>query len=227
MHWTQLRDAGGRLRCATLPKHLMSDAFFEQPILNSPYRPPSRHWELNDDGQPTQKILETRRPARFITPIPKARKRAKSADEQQSIVFDEGKSLSTSEQAYEATSQYINDLRQHVDAWRSEGYPGVTPETGRLLQHWRNPDALGRRPFFCQLEAVETVIWLTEVAPSLGTSSAKGKAARVFLDRLKSASEEANPGLVSRDLQSPAVGGHPLSRGWGGSSFGRLGFHFA
>ncbi len=173
----------------------MSDAFFEQPILNSPYERPSRHWELTDDGQPTQKVLESRRPARFITPIPKARKRSKGADEQQSLVFDEGKGLSTSEQAYEATSQYINDLRQHVDAWRTEGYPGVTPETGRLLHHWREPHALGRRPFFCQLEAVETVIWLTEVAPALGTSSAKAKAARVFLDRLKSASEEANPGL--------------------------------
>lgn len=175
----------------------MSDAFFEQPILNSPYERPSRHWELAEDGQPTQKILETRRPAHFITPIPKARKRSQGSDQQQ-LVFADSKGLSTAEQMYEEASQYINDLRDHVDAWRKLPNPadwGVTPETARLLEHWRDPDTLGQRPFFCQLEAVETVIWLTEVAPSFGTSSAKAKAARVFLDRLKSASEEANPGL--------------------------------
>ncbi|MDZ7802103.1 MAG: DEAD/DEAH box helicase family protein [Trueperaceae bacterium] len=173
----------------------MSNAFFEQPILNPPYERPSRHWELTDEGQPTQKVLEFRRPARFFTPIPKARKQSSANEEQQALVFDEGKGLSTSEQSYEATSQYINDVRQHVDSWRDEGYPGVTPETGRLLWHWRDPHALGRRPFFCQLEAVETVVWLTEIAPSLGASSTKGKAARVFLDRLNNASKEANPGL--------------------------------
>lgn len=175
----------------------MSEAFFEKPILNSPYERPSRHWELAEDGQPTQRIIESRRPARFITPIPKARKRSQGSG-QQRIAFDEGLGLSTPEQMYEEASQYINDLRQHVEEWRSLTNPatwGVTPETARLLQHWRDPRALGRRPFFCQLEAVETVIWLTEVAPSLGTSSAKGRSARVFLERLTSASEDANPGL--------------------------------
>ena len=53
----------------------MSDAFFEKPILNSPYECPTRHWELDAHGQPTQKILERRRRAEFITPIPKPRKR--------------------------------------------------------------------------------------------------------------------------------------------------------
>lgn len=53
----------------------MNNQFFEKPILNSPYGYPSRHWELDDTGQPTQKILETRRRADFITPIPKPKKR--------------------------------------------------------------------------------------------------------------------------------------------------------
>jgi type III restriction enzyme len=174
----------------------MSDAFFDQPILNSPYEPPSRHWELAEDGQPTQKILECRRPARFYTPIPKARKRSQGSEEQR-ILFDEGKGLSGPEQLYEEASQYINDLRQYVDTWRNlpPAEWGVTPETVRLLRHWRDPSTLGRRPFFCQLEAVETVIWLTEVASTFGASSTKGKEARIFLERLKSASEEANPGL--------------------------------
>jgi len=67
----------------------MSNPFFDQPILNSPYVRPLRHWELDDDGQPTQKIIETRRRAEFITPIPKPKTRKESAD-QQKMVFDEG-----------------------------------------------------------------------------------------------------------------------------------------
>ncbi len=47
----------------------MNNQFFEKPILNSPYAYPIRHWELDEVGQPTQKIIETRRRAEFITPI--------------------------------------------------------------------------------------------------------------------------------------------------------------
>src|SRR5882672_9388028 len=72
----------------------MTNPFFEHPILNSHYECPRRHWELDDQGQPTQQIIETRRRAEFITPIPKPRKR-KSANTQQQIIFDEGKGLST------------------------------------------------------------------------------------------------------------------------------------
>jgi type III restriction enzyme len=172
----------------------MSDPFFERPILNSPYEYPMRHWELDEQGQPTQRVIEQRRPARFITPIPRARKRRGGRDDRQRIAFDEGLGLSTAEQEYEAASAFINDLRKHVDAWRAIPNPadwGVTPETERLLQHWRDPDAVGLRPFFCQLEAVETVIWLTEVAPG----KRAGAPERVFLERIASASEDANPGL--------------------------------
>jgi len=59
----------------------MSNDFFERPILNSPYEPPRRHWELDAQGQPTQRIVDSRRPAEFITPIPKPKKRKKTAQE--------------------------------------------------------------------------------------------------------------------------------------------------
>ena len=52
----------------------MDNRFFERPILNSPYGYPVRHWELDEHAQPTQQIVEKRRPAQFITPIPKPRK---------------------------------------------------------------------------------------------------------------------------------------------------------
>ena len=75
----------------------MVNRFFEQPILNPPYEYPAKHWELDDQGQPTQQVIENRRGAEFITPIPKPRKR-KAAKSQQQFVFDEGKGLSTQEQ---------------------------------------------------------------------------------------------------------------------------------
>ena len=144
----------------------MNNPFFDQPILNSPYEYPARHWELDASGQPTQQIIASRRRAEFITPIPKPKKR-KGAAKQEALVFDEGKGLSTQEQQYDPTS-IINAVRHDVDPWRALPNPNdwqVTPETARLLQHWRHHPFSGIRPFFCQVEAVETAIWLTEVAP--------------------------------------------------------------
>ncbi len=174
----------------------MADQFFEHPILNSPYDYPLRHWELDASGQPTQKIIETRRRAEFITPIPKPRKHKKSTS-QQGLVFDEGKGLSTQEQQYDPTS-IINAIRQEVDRWRAWPNPTqwqVTPETARLLQHWRHHKFVGHRPFFCQVEAVETAIWLTEVAPKAG------KTGNQFLDHLVAANEQANPELLRMALK--------------------------
>lgn len=169
--------------------------FFEQPILNSPYGYPARHWELDDQGQPTQQILEHRRSAEFITPIPKPRKR--KGAKQMDFVFDEAKELSTAEQQYDHAA-IINDVRQQVDKWRQNPDSTnwrVTPETARLLQHWRHHDFSGIRPFFCQIEAVETAIWLTEVAPYIG------KVGERFLERLANASNDANPDLMRLALK--------------------------
>ena len=169
----------------------MSNPFFDRPILNSPYEYPSRHWELDETGQPTQKIIEARRHAEFITPIPKPRKRKGSA-EQTALLFDEGKGLSTEKQAYDHTA-IINGVRQEVDRWRQLPSPSqwrVTPETARLLQHWRHHKFSGIRPFFCQVEAVETAIWLTEVAPYAGNTGKR------FLEHLASANNDANPELM-------------------------------
>ncbi|MBX3707134.1 MAG: DEAD/DEAH box helicase family protein [Pseudomonadales bacterium] len=174
----------------------MDNAFFEKPILNSPYDYPVRHWELDDTGQPTQKILETRRRAEFITPIPKPRKQKGSA-EQASLLFDEGKGLSTEAQQYDHTA-IINGVRQEVDRWRKLPNPSqwqVTPETARLLQHWRHHKFSGIRPFFCQVEAVETAIWLTEVAPHAGNSGKR------FLEHLANANNDANPELLRLALK--------------------------
>lgn len=170
----------------------MENQFFESPILNSPYEYPTRHWELDETGQPTQKISDTRRNADFITPIPKPKKRKDKIEEQQRLAYDEGKGLSNQDQQYDHTA-IINSVRRQVDQWRMIQNPNdwhVTPETARLLQHWRHYKFSGVRPFFCQVEAVETAIWLTEVAPNAG------KAAQGFLEHLTNANNDANPELM-------------------------------
>ena len=132
----------------------MSDRFFGHPILNSPYEYPSRHWELDDSGQPTSSILASRRRVSFITPIPKPKKRG-----QREMDFDEAaQALETDGQQYQLM-EIINALRRQVDGWRAIPDPArwrVTPETARLLQHWRNHRFNDIRPFFCQVEAAES-----------------------------------------------------------------------
>lgn len=169
---------------------MTQNLFFERPILNSPYARPTRHWELDEQGQPTQSIIETRRPAEFITPIPKPKKKGKRQSASQGeFIFDEGHGLSARQQVYDRS--VVPEIRSQVEAWCSQSNPSlwqVTPETARLLQHWRHHEFSGPRPFFCQLEAVETIIWLTEVAPSR-------PAAKNVLSGLANANAEANPGL--------------------------------
>ena len=170
----------------------MSQHFFEKPILNSPYSYPSRHWELVD-GQPTDRIIESRRRSDYVTPVPQPKKRRQNQNKNQgAFVLGGDDSLSTKEQEYNPTP-IINDLRSYVDEWRKLKSPDqwlVTPETARLLQHWRNPRFEGICPFFCQIEAVETVIWLTEVAPKLGARAAK------FWAWIEASNKASNPELL-------------------------------
>jgi len=155
------------------------------------------HWELDEDGQPTHRIIDSRRRAKYITPIPKAKKRKDRNLGQEEMALDEGMGLSTVEQPYEITASKINALRNEVDQWRLIRDPNqwhVTPETARLLEHWRHHEFQSIRPFFAQVEAVEVAIWLTEVAPKV----ARGKE---FLDHLQNANNEANPELYRLALK--------------------------
>jgi len=171
----------------------MDNRFFEQPVLNSPYAYPIRHWELDDQGQPTQKIIESRRSAKFITPIPKPKKQQGKARQQHLFTAAE---VATSEQQY-SEIPHINELRRQVDKWRALSNQTewqVTPETARLLQHWRHHNFSSYRPFFCQVEAAETIIWLTEVAPNSVTG-------RRFIEHLANANQDANPELMRLALK--------------------------
>src|SRR5688500_12525084 len=117
----------------------MSESFFEKTFLNSPYEYPARHWELDETCQPTNHILEQRRSAKYVTPIPRAKKRKR---EQRDIVFRDREGISTEDQQYDPTP-IINEVREHVGRWRalSPSPWNVTPETARLLEHWRHHDS--------------------------------------------------------------------------------------
>lgn len=166
-----------------------NDPFFEQPILNSPYEFPRRHWELDEHGQPTRNIIESRRVASFVTPIPQSR-RQRGAKAQQTMVLGDAEGLSTKSQQYELTTK-INELRHELAKWRQlpQAEWKVTPETARLLEHWRNYPFPGVRPFFCQVEAAEAAIWLSEVAPQSTHLTHR------FLNWMDAANREANPEL--------------------------------
>ncbi|MGB7404732.1 MAG: DEAD/DEAH box helicase family protein [Pacificimonas sp.] len=113
-----------------------------------------------------------------MVPVPKSRKSSSSA--QTSLELE----------TY-SPNALVNEIRGYVGAWRkipNQGDWGVTPATQRLLDYWRNHEFPGIRPFFCQVEAAETLIWLTEVAP-------KRAATRAILEQLRDANAEANPDL--------------------------------
>jgi type III restriction enzyme len=168
----------------------VTESFFEQPILNSPYEYPGRHWELDADGQPTNRTFETRRRSELITPVPKPKKRRRT-QQQQEMLLGGDEDLTTAEQEYNPTP-IINEIRTYVHQWRSlldESQWLVTPETARLLKHWRHHQFESFQPFFCQIEAVETAIWLTEVAPKVARGSK-------FWTHIQGANAQANPELL-------------------------------
>jgi type III restriction enzyme len=96
----------------------MTNPFFERPIVNSPYEYPHRHWELDESGQPTGSLIERRRRAEFITPIPKPKKR-KGSPRQEELVLDEGRGLTTKKQAYDLTSALLNGFAREAMTFRA------------------------------------------------------------------------------------------------------------
>lgn len=130
----------------------------DNPILNSPYEQPDRYYEIGPHG-PTGEIRDGRRPSESFIPIAISRKGKRSKDGSEQVEFD-----------FDATGErrerngLINDIRRDVARWRRGGeYAGVTPISRKLLQHWADPQR-ENRVLFCQREAAETAIFLTEVA---------------------------------------------------------------
>ena len=128
------------------------------PILNSPYEQPDRHFELAPNG-PTGQFRDGRRPSESFVPIATTKKGKVGSDESEQFALD----FEPTGERRERNS-LINDLRRELADWRRGGhYNGVTPISRKLLQHWADPTR-ENRVLFCQREAAETAIFLTEVA---------------------------------------------------------------
>ena len=128
----------------------MDDRVIDNPIINSPYDRPSRHFEFDSDGI-TNRIVDGRRPSSYFVPVPRPRKRGQQLELQ---VFTQDDITQ---------NRQVNEVRAHVDAWRKAGWPDVTPVTRRLLEYWADPER-ENKILFCQREAAETAVFLAEAA---------------------------------------------------------------
>ncbi|MEQ1727678.1 MAG: hypothetical protein ABL982_04785 [Vicinamibacterales bacterium] len=133
----------------------MADTLIQNPILNSPFVEPTRHFRFDTRGI-TNEIVEKRRTSAYFIPIAQPRKKG------QQLQFDTEWTADRLEE-----TRLVNEIRERVGAWRRGGHVGVTATTARLLEYWRNPDR-EKKIFFCQIEAVETAIYIAEVARKYG-----------------------------------------------------------
>ncbi|MFC1987756.1 BPTD_3080 family restriction endonuclease [Chloroflexota bacterium] len=131
----------------------MPDVVIENPILNSPYKEPTRHFKFSDDGI-TDEVIESRRISSYFIPIAQPKKRG--SGKQLALTTDW-----TQDRVEE--NKNINRIRERVATWRQGGYVGITRTTRHLLEYWTKTDR-DRKLFFCQIEALETAIYLSEVA---------------------------------------------------------------
>src|SRR5215217_4657318 len=163
----------------------MDQVVIENPVINSPYVEPARHFRFTDEGI-TNEVVEGRRPSSYFVPIP----RAKTRGRQMLLPATEWTQDRVEENAA------INRIRGRVALWRQGGYVGVTRTTKRLLEYWRRDDR-ERRLFFAQIEALETAIYITEVAPRYGDAWIEND--------LQRANQDANP-LLYRVALKMATG---------------------
>ena len=155
----------------------MPRALSKNPILNSPYNEPNRHFKADDKGL-TDEIVDGRRPSSSYIPVPRAKTKQKQLD------------LNLADGAFgvelQKENDFINKIRAKIREWREMGYSGVTKTSRDLLSYWRD-ETRENKLFFCQIEALETLIYINEVAEKSGDNW--------MINELKKSNTDANPGL--------------------------------
>jgi type III restriction enzyme len=159
----------------------MPQVVIENPIINSPFLEPTRHFRFDDEGI-TDQVEAGRRTSSYFVPIARPKKKAA----QQQVLAGDW----TQDRVEE--NQLVNDIRRRVALWRQGGYVRVTPTTRRLLEYWTDPER-EKKLFFCQIEALETAIYITEVARHYGDAWIE--------NRLREANDSSNPGLPRMALK--------------------------
>lgn len=155
----------------------MSQVVIENPIINSPFEEPTRHFRFTDEGI-TNEIVDGRRISSYFVPIAPPKKKKGAA---QLSLFETEWTQDRIEE-----NKLVNRIRGRVEIWRKGGYVGVTQVTSRLIAYWTDPGR-EKKLFFCQNEALETAIYITEVARKYGDAWIENE--------VRDANDTSNPGL--------------------------------
>ena len=153
----------------------MKQVVIENPVINSPFDEPKRHFRFSDEGI-TNEIVSERRTSSYFIPIAAPKKKGKKQ-----LFFETEWTRDRIEE-----NKFINQVRARVKQWRENKHFGVSQVTAQLLQYWTRPER-ERKLFFCQIEALETFIYLTEVAKNQGDTWIENE--------IRRANEDANPKL--------------------------------
>src|SRR5450756_74864 len=155
----------------------MSQVVIENPVINPPFDEPTRHFRFTDDGI-TNEVDDGRRISSYFVPIAQPKKKKGAV---QAALFDTEWTQDRIEE-----NKLVNDIRRRVALWRKGGYVGVTPTTARLIAYWTDPNR-EKKLFFCQNEALETAIYITEVAKKYNDAWIE--------NAIREANDTSNPGL--------------------------------
>jgi len=153
----------------------MRQVVIENPIINSPFHEPTRHFRFSDEGI-TNEEVDGRRTSSYFVPIAKPKKKGAKQ-----LQFDTEWTQDRIEE-----NKLVNDIRRRIALWRKGGYLGVTPTTARLIAYWTDSNR-EKKLFFCQNEALETAIYIAEVARKYGDSWIE--------NAIREANDTSNPGL--------------------------------
>lgn len=153
----------------------MTQVVIENPIINSPFAEPNRHFRFSDEGI-TNEIVEGRRTSSYFVPIAKPKKKGK-----EQLQFDTEWTQDRLEE-----NKLVNDIRRRVAMWRKGGHVGVTATTAQLLSYWTDADR-EKKLFFCQIEALETAVYIAEVAGKYGDGWIENS--------IRQANDTSNPGM--------------------------------
>ncbi len=147
----------------------------KNPIINSPFLEPTKHFKSDDKGL-TDKILKYRRPSSFNIPVPRAKNKQKQLE------------LNIAEGAYgdelQQENKFVNKIREKIKSWRNQDYPGLTRTSKDLLLFWTN-QSRSKPLFYSQIEALETLMYINEVAEKAGENW--------IINEIKKANKKANP----------------------------------
>ena len=164
----------------------MADALIENPILNSPFIEPDRHFKFTDEGI-TNEVVLGRRSSSYFIPIARPKKKGKQ------LAFDTEWTQDRIEE-----NKTVNRIRQRVGMWREAGHVGVTPATAGLLRYWSDPNA-------------RQVVFLPGRGPGNDHLHHRGrKKVRRRLGRKRSARRQRH--IKPRTVTVPVQDGHGLGK---------------